>query len=380
MKVSFRYVLTTALLFAMSLAPITAQAIDVVSDTEVSIPADKTIDDDLAAGGTTIDVAGQIKGNLYAGGSTIIVTGPVTGGLHAAGSEVTLNGPVGDDLWAAGGTLTVHSTVEHNLGLAGGTITLAPEATVGRDAMVAGNHVMIDCAIGHNLNIGATTAVVSGHISGKVDAYVDKLTLTETAIVDHDLTVYSPNPPEIAPGAQVKGAIHYHPTERARQVSLFEQFRGWVAGWLTSCASAIVLGFVLLYFFPNQIVRVTEVLRRQTGKSLLVGAVSLIAAPIATIMITASVIGIPIAVCIGGIYIMALLAAVVPCTYIAGTVISRMYPNINRWASMALGALAITFVTSLPYIGGVAGLLLLMAGSGALLLFFRDLLMESKKG
>jgi len=200
MKSTLRSAFTAVFLFALGLAPITAQAIEVVSDTDVSVPADKTIEDDFAAVGNTIDIAGRINGNLYAAGSTIVVTGPLTGSLHAAGSEVTLNGPVGDDLWAAGATLIVHSTVAHNLGLAGETVTLAPEATVGRDAIVAGNQIGVACRVGQNLSIYATNGVLSGHVAGDVVAHVERLTLTATAIVDHDVTVYGPNPPEIAPG------------------------------------------------------------------------------------------------------------------------------------------------------------------------------------
>jgi cytoskeletal protein CcmA (bactofilin family) len=384
MKNSLRYAFTAVLLFALGLVPITAHAIESASDTNVSVPADKTIEDDFAAAGSTIDIAGRINGNLYAGGSTIVASGPITGSLHAAGSELTLSGPVGDDLWAAGGTLTVRGAVAHNLGLAGGTITLAPGATVGRDAVVAGNQIVVGGSVGQDLRMFANTAVLSGHVAGSVEARVERLTLTGTAIVDRDVTVYGPNPPEIAPGAQVKGAVHYHPTAKAEQRTAFQRFQGWMAGWLFKYASVLVLGFALMYLFPTQIARVTEILRGQTGKALLVGAVALIAAPLGTLLVMVSLIGIPLAVCLGALYAVTLLVAVVPCAYLAGVVLSRTFPALqpksSRWTNLILGALLVTLLTSLPYLSGIAEGLVLALGSGALLLFFRDLLLESKKG
>jgi cytoskeletal protein CcmA (bactofilin family) len=379
MKITVRYALTGLILFLLSLAPLAANAIDTASGENISVPASKTIEDDFAAGGNTIDIAGCIKGNLYAGGGTIGVTGPITGALHAAGSELTLNSAVGDDLWAAGGTINVHSTVAHNLGLAGGTVTLAPTATVGRDALIAGNQIIVDSSVGHNLNIYATHAVVSGHVAGNIEAYADRLMLTRTAIVDHDVTVYGPNPPEIAPGAQVKGSVHYHPTPEARQLTPVEKFKGWMAGWLSKCASVLVLGFVLLYFVPTQLVSVTEILRRQTGQAFLIGSLAMIAAPLGTLLITVTLIGIPLAVCIGALYVVSLLVAVVPCAYLAGTVLAQRYPKMNRWTSLSLGALCITFITSLPFISNIAEGIVLVLGSGALFLFSRDLILESKK-
>ena len=374
----FPYALIGVTLLGLALTPIAARAIDGETSSEkVTIPSDRTIEDDFAAAANEIDMAGRIEGGLFATGQNIHVSGPVTESIFAGGSEVSLDAPVGDDLWAAGGSLMVRGPVAHNVGLAGGTIQLQREASIGRDALLAGGSATIDGPVERNLTFYGTTATLSNRVGGDVTAHADHVTLHSTAVVEGDLTVYGAFPPVLEEGATVKGQVHYHPrTETEHKPTPMQKFRNWTSGWMYQFGATLVLGFTLLALFPMHVARVSETLLRRTGKSFLIGSLAMIAVPLSALVMTVTLIGIPLAVSVSALYIVALLTANAAVAYLVGTWVTQLtnHPAATKWARFAIGAAIVSLIASLPYLGGVAEGVFLALGSGATLLYCHSLI------
>lgn len=363
-----------AILLGWSAAAIPARAIETASEEKISVPAEKVIADDFAAAGTAIDIAGRVEGSLFAAGQNIAVPGTVTGTVNAVGSELTLTGPVGDDLWAAGGTVIVKSKIPHNVGIAGSTVTLGPEATVGRDASVAGSVASVQGAIGRNLSLYAGTATVNASVGGNVEAHANRVTLGPKAVVEGDLTVYASQPPTMEPGAIVKGKVVYHPTADTPPPTMAQRFRSWMAGWMYHFGATMVLGFALLALFPTPVARITEIVRQRPGPSLLVGSLALIGVPIAAVLMTVTLIGIPLGVTVTALYVVALLVANAVIAAFLGDWVTQLLnrPMASRWARFTIGALLVALIAALPFVGGIAQGIFVALGSGALYLYCRE--------
>ena len=105
-------------------------------------------------------------------------------------------------------------------------------------------------------------------------------------------------------------------------------------------------------------------IRESPWKCLLYGFITLIMVPIAAIMIAFTLIGIPIALIILLLYVLAVyLSKVFAALYLGKLIIPK---SKGRIAPMALGVAAYLLLANLPFIGGLAKMLALLLGLGAL--------------
>jgi hypothetical protein len=329
---------------------------------------DDVTQNDLMTAGRTVRVGAEVKGDVAAAGSDVTVSAPVSGYVMSAGRTVSVEAPVGNDLWAAGERVSIDSPVGNNAMVAGQTVRLQPGATIGHDAKLAGDEVRSEGRIVHDLTIGARRAEIGGDIGGVVHASANRVTVLPNAIVRGDLIVRAPEPPVISPGAQVMGNVDFQRTGGGRW------WLGWPALWMCLFLSLLALNLIGLYVAPMWFSRVAETLRTRPLLSLLAGVVVLIAVPIVIAILLITVIGIPLAVILTAAYIIALVLSAAFVSYRIGLwVFDRLHrTGVSRWAAMLVGAFLISLAISLPMVGGLIALAVVLIGAGALAVEWRD--------
>jgi len=327
-------------------------------------------DGDLVIAGRTINVQSEIKGDLAAAGSNITITEPVLGYLMAAGSNVNIIGSVGNDLWAAGANVMVNAAVADNAMLAGRTVSLQPKASVKGDASIAGLSVELLGSVERNLKLAAAKASLSSEIGGSVDAHVRSLKLMPGAVIHGDLRVHGPNPPEISPEAKVLGLVDYQQEEAGRGWNLMNSLGRWVFIFL----GISILGAATIVFSALWAQRIADKITRYPWPSILTGFLGLVLIPLVCLILAMTVIGIPLAMVFFALYVVALLLSGVFVSYlVGGWLLTRMKrPSSSPYTRLLLGAVVIALLASLPFVGWIFQLLILMSGLGALLLERRD--------
>jgi cytoskeletal protein CcmA (bactofilin family) len=138
----------------------------VLAGDDIEIPAGTTVDHDLYAFGSTVDVAGTINGDLVAAGARITVDGSVTGDVLAAGSEVTINGSVGGDVRAAAGQVTVVGTIGKDLATTTTSLDLGTAGRIGGDLLFAATEVQLDGNIAGGISGAASDYHRTGTVGG----------------------------------------------------------------------------------------------------------------------------------------------------------------------------------------------------------------------
>jgi len=341
-----------------------------ISVGDVTVSQGSAADGDLVTAGRNVNIQSEIKGDLAAAGSNVTIAEPVRGYLLAAGSKVNINGSVGNDLWAAGANVTVNAPVADNAMLAGRTVILQPQASVKRDASVAGNSVEILGQVERNLKLVAAEARLASEIGGSVEARVGSLRVMPGAVIHGDLKVYGPNAPEISPEAKVLGRVDYLQETFERRWSLMS----WLGRWAFMSLALLVLGAATIALSALWTNRIAEKITRKPGPSLLTGLLGLILIPLICLVLVITIIGIPLAVVVIALYAVALLLSGVFVSYqVGGWLLRRLKrPDVSPYARLAIGALAVALLASLPWIGWLFQLLILMVGLGALLLERRD--------
>jgi hypothetical protein len=337
---------------------------------DVTVAPGSDVSGDLITAGSNVNVQAEIDGDLAVAGSDVTVAAPIHGYVMAAGSDVNINGVVGNDLWAAGANVNVNAPVADNARVAGRSITLQPPASVGRDAYLAASSVAAHGKVERNLLVRAVEARIASEVGGSAQVRSDSLKLLPGAVIHGNLIAYGPTPPEISSGAQVLGRVEYH------QEGVSE---GWSPApvlwqWLFMFLALLILGTATIALSSWWTRRIAEKMARQPGYAMLAGLAGLILIPLICVLLAITVIGVPLAIVLFALYCVALLLSGVFVSYLVGGWLLRRLkrPETSPYARLAVGALAVAFFASLPWIGWVVQLLTLMIGLGALLLERRD--------
>jgi cytoskeletal protein CcmA (bactofilin family) len=330
--------------------------------------SDAVVADDVLTAGETVQVTATVKGDVAAAGADVTIAGPVQGYVMGAGRHVRIDGPVGNDVWAAGETVEVHNTVGNNAMLAGRLVHLETGAVIGEDARLAGSEVVLDGRVRRNLRIGADRAVIRGTVGGNVEARADRLTVEPGAVIQGDLTVRSPRPPEVSPGAQVTGEVRYE------QMNDSWMAWTWPLRWLVMFLALLLLGTAITVLSPARTRRVAATLRARFGRSLLVGVLAIALIPIGIVILAVTVIGLPLAAVLTAMYVLLLALSGVFVSYRVGEWLLDLAhgTSASPWARMALGALVLSLAVSAPFVGAVIGIAVVLAGAGAFALEERE--------
>jgi hypothetical protein len=348
------------------------QAMEQVAERNVSVTQKDAVEDDLILAGRRVEVQADLKQDIIVAGENVTISGKVNGYLIAAGRTVTASAPVGNDLYAAGENIKLNAPVGDNAVMAGKNVNLLSGAVVQHDAMIAGGTIDVRGKIVHDLKLAAGDANLASEVGGSVDARVAKLVLLPGALVRGNLTVHSPQAPEISPQAQVLGRIEHIPTARERW------WVSWLRQFVFSFLALSVLGIAAVLLSQPWTNRVTTMIAEQPGSTLIAGLLGLILIPLIALLLLITVIGIPLAFITFALYLIALiLSGVFASWMVGGWLLQRISrPEASRWLRIVVGALAVSFCVSLPWIGGLVCLAVLVTGLGALLLEGRNLMLE----
>lgn len=321
-----------------------------VGDT-ILVPQDETVDGDLYLAGGTVTMDGTVEGDLTAAGGQVTINGTVTGDVLATGGMISIAGTVEGDLRTAGGQVSVSSEVVEDMLAAGGQVTIASTGTVEGDLIVTGGDVRMAGAVTGNIEasggayertgtVGGTERVLVGEPD---DDEADDATAPIDNAIGHFVALLILGGLAIWLIPRVVNAA-----ESALRTRPFLSLIGGLAAIVGYIALVIVAILVLVIL------------------GIVFGVLSL--ESIAAVTILTGVIGIAlvsfifaIAVGFGGDIVVALTVARVAGRGGMGT----------RWRELilfAIGAAVVVIATSLPVIGGIVKLAVVLFGVGALAL------------
>src|SRR6266850_5078625 len=324
----------------LALAPSPAAAADIRSG-DITIDVGQTIEDDLYVAGGNIAINGTIHGDLIAAGNFISIDGSVTGDVIAAGQSVTIRGQVGGSVRAAGNTVVLDGKVTNDLLVAGNELTILSNGRVGRDAIIGSTNTTISGQIGRDLQAGSTNVKIDGGIGGNVLASVDRLQLTDRATIGGNLKYTSKNEAQIANTSSVKGSIERQ-TPANDRAPLVTGPAALVLEWLKGLIGLLILGILVVFFFPGFSRRAGEALVHSPWLTLAIGALVLVGLPILAVVFFA-----------------------VGAVGIGGALLRIARRPVPVWFALLIGLIVLLLVALIPILGGIVIFCALLFGMGA---------------
>ena len=370
--------------------PWLAHAYEVKTGSSVYIAQDKTIDGNLYAAGNTITVDGTVKGDVICGAQTVTINGTVEGDVICGAQTINISGPVNGSVRAAGNSIIIDAPVAHGVQAFGANITLTQNAAVGWGMLMVGETGEIRGKIGRDLYGAAASVTIAGEVGRDVKLRLDDrigsekrgigsnnaqqpLTVADSAKIGGNLYYTAGQAGNISSGAQIGGEVGFSQPKKKPAAE-----HAWARAWsgLYSVFAALVIGLVLVSLWREPVRMLTDRMLSRIAPTIGWGAVVMLITPFILIMLLITVIGIPLALIVGVLWLIAIyLSKILVGILVGRSILDRLAKGRKDsliWA-MIIGIIIVWLAASLPIIGWLIALVAIWWGLGGIWLTLREL-------
>jgi len=348
-----------------------------------SVPPGQVRDRDYFAYGESIEISGTVNGDVYAVGGQVLVDGTINGDLLAAAGKIIISGDVVHDVRIAAGRVIVGGNIGRNLTLAGGQVEVTKTGRILGGLVGAGGDIHVAGDVQRDVVLGAANVTISNKIGGRASVAASRIRLTSQAEVAEDFRYWSENRPSMDDHAKVSGSIIKREFPKADFPSKTEILAVW-AGiklyiTLASFLSSLVLGLLILHFYPKFSQRAVTRLHDQPLASVGLGVVASIVAPVFVVLLGITLFGIPLAGLFMVVFLLYLYLGRIFVIAWAGKALFEKVGkgNYEKWA-FTCGLVLYALLTLIPIVGGVITALVMVVGLGTLLLAKKEVYVEAK--
>ncbi|MEG3055235.1 MAG: hypothetical protein WBH94_05590 [Methanoculleus sp.] len=303
-------------ILVLLLIPSGAQALTFLSGDQPQI--DTPIPDDVVASGGIVTINAPVDSLTVAGG-TVTVNAPVKSDIIAAGGTLVINGDAGGKVIAAGGDIEVNGNATNVL-ITGGSIRIGRDAVIQRDAVISGGEVTSEGVVMRNLTVSATTFNNTG----------------------------------------TAGNVTFEEREESGLL---------VSGILVLLAvGLLILGLIFVRFVPDPFLAVVHEVERRPVVFTVLGFIAHFVTMIVLLIIAITIIGIPIALFLGLLFIASMLISTFFVAYALGDAIaSRAKWRAGRIWIFILGFVILYILFAIPLLGMIIHVIAMSLGYGGLL-------------
>lgn len=350
----------------------------------VILRSGEVINKDYFAFGEKVEISGTVNGDVYVAAGQVLIDGTINGDLLVAGGTVSISGQISQDARIAGGQVNISGEIGRNLTIGSGNLELTDSAIIRGGIVAGGGNILLAAPIGSDVKIAAGNLTVSNKINGSLEAFVRTIRLTSKAVLTGNLTYWSNRAASIDENAKITGSvIQKMPPEFSEPsvAKVFGVFAGaYLFATLISFISTLVIGLLLIHFYPKYNLEVVSTLRKVPWASLGVGFLALIVTPIILIVLLITVVGIPLALILLALYLISLYVARIFVIFWAGvTIFERLGNTVHEVWALVIGLVVYFLLTLIPIIGGIVTLFVLLFGLGAALLTKKELYLALRK-
>jgi len=350
------------MMFATSLFGITSRT----GRPEVVIPATEVIGDNLFAAGESVRVEGTVDGDLIAFARRVEIRGTVKGDVVAFGQEIEVSGTVEGNTVAFGQSCRFSGTLGRNVYCGAQNARLTRDGHVAGDAVLFGAYVNAEGDVGRSLRIYSQDAVLAGSVARNVDFYGRRMTVDQAARVEGNLVAHVSQSENlsIASGAAVKGQISRVAPIPRREPSVAGAvlFAGW------RLLAAMAAGWLFYKLFPGFVENATAEVSA-VWRDIGVGLAVLLVTPVLLVATALTLVGVPVAVIAGSVYLTLMYLAKIPVALFVGRWLLHRFgrEESSVWSALLAGLVILVAISYLPFgLGFLAGLITLCLGLGAI--------------
>jgi len=362
----------TSLMAALTLlAPAAAVAYSAENQHDLTLPKGETRTGTYYAAGQTVTIDGNVDGDLICAGQTVSVNGSVHGDVICAGQSVTVNGSVDGSVRLAGQDVNVNGTVGRNVTVAAQSFALARGAHVNGDLGALAQTTAVNGSVDRDV-YGRMQSLVLGASTGPVSVATGDLTMSGDSKVNGNLHYESENSFNIDKSKVTGDISHSAPPVREMQ-NATNAARAGFALRLYWIFAGLILGLAFVWLMPGLVRRASALMRDKPGVSIGWGVVVSIVGPALALALAVTVLGLPLGLLVGVVWLLLVLTSSIFAGIAAGLwLLDRAeWERGSLWWAAGLGVPLTVIVLSVPFLGGIIGLVAMWWAMGGVSLAAR---------
>lgn len=345
-----------------------AEAIDIRSTEIISVESGEIVDDTLIAFGRVVRIDGEVTGDLIVFAQTIEISGSVRGDVFSFGRTVEVGGEIGGGYAGFGQMIRVGAPIGQSVYGFAQSLRTGRDAAIEGDLFVFGEDINVGGSVARNVTIFGNTFTLTGEVKRDVTFAGRMASVQSSASVGGNLDVGLPagDNLELDSSATVGGETIVDLPEPSQEEE------GMLSAWTIArtalwLAAGFLSGMLLLWALPA-LRRVPLDNLGGVLSSAGVGFLILTATPVLAVVLAVTLIGLPAGLVIGALWVLGLYVSKIVVAHFLGDTLLR--PKQQGARSLALplllGLVLVLVAVSLPYVGWVINLLLVVIGLGAI--------------
>jgi cytoskeletal protein CcmA (bactofilin family) len=401
-------ILTAATLMLLAL-PLLAGATMFEAGEKLNISPLHTIDDDLIAWVSQLNVDGTINGDLIAGGYNSDINGTVGGSASLFAYQLRFAGRCDGSLRVFANLADITGYVGRSLLLFGSEPRVSPNAVIEGPADIYGATVNVEGTLRGPVRIGGGEITITATIEDEITIKGDRIDIYPPAVIIGTLTYTTKqeNDLVIHPGATVTGEVVYAPAtpEEIQQEDSIVNLASVVLA-ISKLLAAFLFGIILLWLFRKYAESTFQQLRSRftiaTASGFVTVLIAIVSVLILLVALVFSLVGLIMIegemAAIGAVLLIFSLVLVpvssfaavtggllfytgkVMFAFLLGWLAIRLVkkePTILSRTQLFTGLIILTLLMAIPYIGTVMYLLASIIGLGGIVLGVRHCYMPS---
>ncbi len=353
-------------LFLIVYAPLQAEAAMVLTEDNISIGQEELIDDDLYLFGDTVVISGSVLGDAVIFARDVVIDGSIEGSLLAFSQAVRISGTVDGSIRGASNTVFLTGSTGRDLMMAANMIDVS--GIINQDYLAAARSSTVTGSVGRNIRATMNRFEVDAPVGGDIFTVVSEFSFGPRAVVEGNVSYISREDAEVDQQAVIIGNI-----ERSDPPVDERAVEPWRRVWrfIRPILSLMFLALLMALIFPGLTVGTAGTIKEQPLLSLGVGALFIFVWPFIAVFLLLTVIGIPAGITSMLLYAALLYISRVFAGYFLADLIFGRNKNIHPvWVALT-GALILTLLIKIPYIGWAVNLAAVWFASGAFFVYLK---------
>jgi len=328
----------------------------------VTIKKDEVIKGDLFVAGNHVRIEGEVDGDVFAFAEQLEVSGRINGDLIGCIQSERISGVVDGNVRTVANNVTITGAVERNVLAWNDSFILDSSGKIGRTLTVGGESIVLDGKIGRDLLGFFERGTISGFIGGSVRARGKMLSIVSGAEIGGHTKFDGHKEPSVSADAKLAFPLEFTKVEHKRP----ERSGGYYLWRVIFTGAFILFGLVLAGLMPKFAVETVES-AGQIGASFGLGVLVFFGVLIASIIACITIVGLFVGISSLMLWLAMLMAAEVVVGGLVGQWLMGRTPEFwPFFVRVVVGVIVVRVITSVPFIGGVAGFAVGIWGMGAI--------------
>ena len=311
--------------------------------------------------GNNYEINDVVNGDIYCAGNRVTVSGTINGDVLCAGATVVINGIVNGNVRLFANNIQIQGLITKNATLASQNVIIEKSGNIEGDLTTATSLTKHNGLIGRDANVNTNNFDITGTVGRNLTLNTKNVAYTETAKINGITTinyeVYD-NISKFQNLAQAEGSLNILAIINSL-ASAFMFVLGLI--YVAFIIGLLLSALIIALLFPRSLKDSSLYAKNQPVTVFLSGFLVLCVAPLFMFLLAWSIIGVPLAIIIWGLYIALVTLSIPFCAHALG---SKLFPKRSHATQALGGAALILLLFAVPVLNIIVFIVVMIFGAG----------------